>query len=157
MGAWTDAIQMQIESLALGRSSIKTITLTLTSAQLLSIGTVPIQVLPSPGLNKSYIIHDSQSHYRFVTTAYSTAGMGAMRAFGNIAANGYWVISNLASILTQVADAYNQGSFFSSTVLAANLVNLPMLLGGANATNPTLGDGLLTTTIYYSIVDGSIQ
>jgi hypothetical protein len=153
MGAWTDAIQSQVESQTLGRASVRVITVTLTPTQLLSLAASPVQVLPSPGPNKSYIVHNSRCNYRFVTTAYGIAGMTGIRLSGNSFANAYWNVT-ASALLALTVNTYNaQGQFISVNVTPANLENLPMLLT-ANV-SPTLGDALLTSTIYYSIVDGS--
>lgn len=153
MGGWSDAIQSQIESIGVGRASIRVVTASLSSLQLLASAT-PIQVLPSPGATKSYVVHNSSIRYRFGGTPYTITGLSGIRLFGDVFANAYWLL-NGAAILALSVDTNAQGQLFSNNVSSTSIVNQPMFLS-ANV-NPTIGNGSVTYTIYYSILDGSIQ
>lgn len=154
MGGWADAIQTQIENSSLGRVPIKCFTTTFTSAQLLLIGTVPIQLAPAPGPNKFYLVLASQCHYRFGTVPYTTAGSGALRIFGSTYANAHWLLCNAAALLLLLVDSFSQGSFFSNNIPATT--NQPMLVSG-NGVNVAAGDGTLTCNVCYTIMDASIS
>ena len=52
-------------------SIVNTLTLTLSSAQILAINTTPIEIIPAQGANKLIIIDSFSYDYTFVTAAYT--------------------------------------------------------------------------------------
>ena len=123
-------------------------TFTLTSPQILNIATTPIQVLPTPGANLAYEIVSIYGHYRFNTTPYTLGGMSGFFFLGNPGSNPQYSIQ-VAAMIDQAADRFQNPTVFGSP--SVSVANQPLFVTGD--ANPTLGDGTVTFTIQYVIVD----
>jgi hypothetical protein len=135
-------------------SSILPVTFTVTSAQLKALFTTPVQLLPAPGSGLAYEVIALTSHYRYGTTAYTVGSFGGVRLIfnGGSTGNYYWFVCAATGFVDQTSDQFQQGFANSSGQAAAIQVNQPLLLAGDTA-NPTLGDGTLTLTVDYKIIN----
>lgn len=117
---------------------------TITSAQMLSIGSTPIEILPAPGASKYY---DFKVYFEYIfnTTPYTVTGQ--LQLIDNTTKR----VSNLFDINGQltdrvlVSDINTQNQFLS--------INSNLKLTTSNGSDPTLGDGTLKIKIFYNIVD----
>lgn len=125
------------------------------SAEILAMGTSPIELLPAPGANKYYEFDKIIVENLFNTTAYSLAD-GVVYIAG---INGNSVEFDIhPSIITSntssVAILKQYNSF--SVIEEGGQIGVDYLNGGLimttwNASNPTLGDGTLRILIYSKI------
>lgn len=117
---------------------------TITSVQMLSIGSTPIEILPAPGASKYY---DFKVYFEYIfnTTPYTVTGQ--LQLIDNTTKR----VTNLFDINGQltdralVSDINSQNQFLS--------INSNLELTTSNGSDPTLGDGTLKIKIFYNIVD----
>lgn len=133
---------------------------TLTSAQILAIGTTPVAILPAPGANETYVVLGSLAECRFNSTKYTISGLGTIALlFGNAYASNIttWIVSNnMTGFIDQTNNTYTQGippatSSMTNPLAESVVVNQPLNILGDG--NPTLGNGTITITLYYTIVN----
>ena len=117
---------------------------TITSAQTLSIGSIPVQILPAPGANKYYDIK-TYFEYVFNTTAYSSTGTLVL-------------VDNTTKRVTNQFDINGQ---LTSRVFVSDMnfqnqlttLNSQIDFTTSDGSDPTLGDGSFKVKIYYNIID----
>ena len=115
---------------------------TVTSAQTLTLNSVPVAILPTPGSNKYYDFK-VYLEYTYNTSAYT--------------ANPIYLIDNTNN---RVSNEFDISGMTSSMVLVSNMdtqqkrttVNSGLTLFSPT-TNPTVGKGSLKIKIWYNIVD----
>ena len=117
---------------------------TITSAQTLSIGSIPVQVLPAPGVNKYY---DFKVFFEYVfnTVAYSSTGTFQLVDNTTKRVTNQFDISGQLTNRVFVSDMNFQNQFTS--------LNSQIEFTTSNGSNPTLGDGSFKVKIYYNIID----
>jgi len=135
---------------------IQSKTFTLTAAQIKTLHSVPTQVLPAPGANKTYLIVSTLAHYRHNTTAFTLNGSSQIGlCFNNNQASSVWFLASNAGFIDQATDAYNNGGSFDRNIPTADQVNTA-LFAFTDVADPTVGDGTVTLSIQYTIVDTTI-
>jgi hypothetical protein len=158
MGGYAQAVLNQLTSDQLGPLKIRSLTVTLTSAQLKSMFATQIPLLPAPGLGKAYNLIFAFAHYRAGTTPY-TLGAGSELQLQAATANsdGQTGLAVSAGFLDQATDQIVLGGFSGLPVPAASFSNVPFYITEKSAAAMTLGDGTLTITLYYTIVDLTVE
>jgi len=134
---------------ATGGGNIIKATVTVSSAQLLTLGTVPVTIIAAPGANKYLSIINITASYNYGTTAYDySAGESA---YFYIGANwtGYQIAYTSMNAIADFNKQLNHGSTSEFTILT----NASLTLGTQASTDPTTGDGDLDVVVYYSIED----
>jgi hypothetical protein len=132
-------------------------TVTLTSAQLRSLDTVPVLALAAQGSNRAVHIISTFAHYRFGTIAYSnTANPDPIEISGNSSGNsgiiGWAVTQATLGFLDQSADQYLYGLAGLQGQNPSLWNNAPLYFKkGINTLGS--GDGTLTVTIFYEVID----
>lgn len=120
-------------------------TVTLSSADILSLHTTPVTLVPAPGAGKWLNVHRAVASMAFGTVAYTIADGVAVFV-------GTLIPADLTNSLTAGADRIEtfegQVTNFSPSVVE----NEALLITDAVA-DPTDGDGTLTVTVWYSIED----
>lgn len=158
MGGRTEALISQVESLFSGRAKVLVATLTLSAVQLANLNS-GIQLLPAPGAGKAYTVHGSFAHQRFGTIAFTAGGTIYLANVAGAGVDlGFW---NICPALTvnAASDSYQQSGVPTLLATASNtagVVNQPLFLNCGKGPFAT-GDGSLTVTVFYSIVDMTIQ
>lgn len=126
---------------------------TVSSAQLLTLGSVPVEIVAAPGANTYLAIHSIYVSYNYGTIAYVFAGTESPTFFVG-STNAFYQIST--SSINGAAD-FNRKLFeFSSGVTGVPITtNTALTLGTADNGDPTAatGDGNLDVVVYYSIED----
>ena len=117
---------------------------TITSAQTLTIGTLPVQILPAPGANKYYDIK-TYFEYVFNSTAYSSTGTFQLVDNTTKRVTNQFDINGQLVSRVFVSDMNFQNQFTS--------LNSQIDFTTSNSTDPTLGDGYFKIKVYYNIVD----
>jgi hypothetical protein len=117
---------------------------TITSAQTLSIGSIPVQVLPAPGTNKYYDIK-AYFEYVFNTTAYSSTGTLVLADNTTKRVTNQFDINGQLTSRVFVSDMNFQNQFTT--------LNSQIDFTTSDGSDPTLGDGSFKVKIYYNIID----
>jgi hypothetical protein len=123
----------------------------ISSAQILNMGTSPIELLPAAGLNQYYDIDKVVFEYTHITTRYTLGDNNRnMNLFGN---NGSYLTDIYSGILRQTANSVSIveiGNYSSETPSSGGFQrlndNIQLYISGGN---PTLGDGTLRVKIYH--------
>lgn len=125
----------------------------LTSAQILTLGTVGFTLLPAkPG--RTYLIAGFNLNYVYGTTAYTVDGSylilsnGVAGAATNQVAQG----NTEAGFLDQVVNERMMFSGLFTTNTITTTANQALLLTNDSGVNPTLGNGTLTYSLLYAVV-----
>lgn len=144
---------------ASGGSEAITTTVNISSAQILAMGTSPIDLLPFPGVNKFYdigkiILEYSAGSLPFVfptsPTFYIDGAFDAYidksvltSSFGNAVVV---LQANVRNTITVGIGSGNVKVLYNKDILNSNLI-----LGTTNVDNPVLGDGTLRAIITYTV------
>lgn len=131
-----------------------TTTVSLTSAQLKNLKATPVSLLPAPGAGEYYVVFSVVANYHFGTIAYGNVDPDALDivegTLGN--QNGLVQLNDNEIINSEVTSRIYQkvGQSFAGPVDPSTVVNQPLLLENASASELTSGDGTLVLTIYYT-------
>jgi hypothetical protein len=158
MGGYAQAVLNQLTSDQVGLLKIRSATITLTSAQLKAMFAAQVPLLPAPGVGKAYNLVFAFAHYRAGTVPY-TLGVGSTLQLQAPAPNtdGETLLGTSAGFLDQATDQVMLGYFFDIPVPVATLANSPFYITEKSAAAMTNGNGTLTLTLYYSIVDLTVK
>lgn len=114
----------------------RVVTGVMTSAQILNMFTVPIEIIPAPGASKLIAVDSVESKYNFVTTGYSNVVFPKMKySAGN-------AVVTSSQDLSATADVYSK----KGAVVTTMSVNQSIVFTQVN-NNPTGGD----STVFYSV------
>jgi len=117
----------------------KTKVVDISSAEILAMGTTPIELLPTPGVGKYYEIENIILEYTHVSSPYSTFASLAFL----LGTNPLFYIDGM---ITVSSNSFKKGT---DTQFLANLLNTALNLSTADSSDPTLGDGTLRVIIKY--------
>jgi len=120
---------------------VKTLHVTLTSAEILALNTSPKVLFPAEA-GKIFLVNLVYYKYNHLTTPYNTGGNFRL-AYGN----GNSFLITFADILTSVEDTFAYSTPFYSSVKQSSYENTNVLLTTATS-NPSGGDG--TLDLYFS-------
>jgi hypothetical protein len=125
----------------------------ISSAQILAMGTTPIELLPAAGANKYYDIEKVILEYTHVTTAYSSPDL-VIKSNGSLWGFVYSQFVLLAGSESTVTFV-NKPMDYNSTDFITTPYNFPLntdlTIGTYDNSNPTLGDGTLRAIITYTL------
>jgi len=129
------------------------VVLTLTAAQVQKINSVPIQIIPAPGVGYLIQVQQAAFKYNFGTTKYTvTGGAPAWVAYykqgSNVTAVSVADSTWMTGTTNGLAVAVNTG--INDATYAADLDNAPLYIKiGSGGADPTGGDGTVTIEIWY--------
>jgi len=117
---------------------------TITSAQTLSIGSSPVEILPAPGANKYY---DFKVFFEYIFNTTSYVSTGKMELHDSTA--------------KRVSNRFDFNGQLSNNILISDMnaaselmpINSKLEFTTSDGTNPTLGDSSFKVKIYYNIID----
>ena len=119
----------------------------LTSAQMLSINTTPVQLVPYPGYNNIIVPIGYVVDYTFGTTAYATASSFSIMEGSSTIASLRNTINQGSSFISEFQFSANSTTTnYNATLLANNELNITATV------NPTSGDGTFKVTVFYRII-----
>lgn len=128
--------------------STQTVSVTLSSAQVLQLFTNPVTIVSAPGAGLALIPIASIFNYNFNTTPYTDHGGTILLRLGGLsmasfASAGFWdqSASQVAFPATSRTNASAATSYANANLNVSN-----------NMANPTGGNGTLTVTIRYMVV-----
>lgn len=127
----------------------KTVELAISSAQILALNSAPLQLLAAAGAGTAFLPLWVLWQYVFVTTAYATNGIVALK----YASAGELFVSSVSSMLFAGANRQFAGIILNSVPAADNIAGNDDLEVFVPLGNPTLGDGTLNVLMLYHQVD----
>ena len=116
--------------------------ITVSSSEILTIGTIPKSLLPTPGANKYYDIK-AYIEYDYGTSAYTTSNIFLKLSTNTIGSAFIINGETQDKIQTVLSESQGGGIYLNSDL---NLTN-------QSGIDPTGGDGTIKIKIYYNIVD----
>jgi len=123
----------------------------ISSAQILAMGSTPIELLPAPGVGMYYDIEKVILEYTYGTIAYTidTVDNPAIYFDGTSLTN--IPISILTNSINVAFVCENSSVVLSNNVPVARSVSGSVAISTWNDDNPTLGDGTLRAIITYTV------
>ena len=140
-------------------SEFTTVVRRITSAQIKTMGTRAITLLPAPGANKYYVVNRVTLEYTFKTIPYIFPVSPVFYLDGCF--DSYIDKTLLTSSTNTVAtisgnlrNTYNVGTASGSTFVKTNkdVLNSSLIMSTNSSDDPTLGDGTMNVIIEYKIV-----
>ena len=126
-----------------------TTTVNITSAEILTMGTTPIELLPALGGSKYYDIEKIIFEYSFITTPYALVDkimvFGTNTTYAIIKDNLITEPTNMQAVMSTPIIDPSVSPYF------ADPLNVSITLTIDNGTNPTDGDGTLRAIITYTV------
>lgn len=122
------------------------------SAQILTMYTTPVLLVPAQGTHKFIFVHDLFVEYARGTTSYSN-GSGILLQYGSAGSDaGLTFMSSNISLLGAASDfAGDPAPAFSTTGSLTDWLNQG-IYAGTSVNNFTAGDGTLRIEVFYTVV-----
>lgn len=155
-----DQVEKTFDSLGYTRKIVD-----LSSVQLLSLGTSPVELLPAPGVDKYYDIDKIVVEFKHGTTPYKLNGV-TLLSFQKSSGSTYPTPSSIG--INNGFEAYYLGDNSEGDKISCSLsmsssfspVNGNMLIrsedNNGNTINMSYGDGIMRITIYYKVLTFSL-
>ncbi len=141
-----------------GAAPLQTATVTLSSAQIKSLAGAPVQLLPAPGASGTIIVTNLVSTLNFGTVAYTDAGAVSLSVRYDVGPS--TVGTNFSALYNVITSSASQtGVDVPDPVInpnpspVANVQNKALVLVNTGANDFAAGDGTLTVTVTYQIVN----
>jgi hypothetical protein len=136
-----------------GGGAVQSVTVSLSSAQLLALNTSPVTIIPAPGAGSYILILVTSYELIYGSSPYSIAGDPPGLCYGGHATypadEGGWNVSSFTGSSNSVAFVVGPGSL--GFVATSNVSNQPVKLV-ADIGNPTGGNGTGKITVLYTTV-----
>jgi len=154
LGQEVDALNTAVSAIPVYTETVVDIS----AAQILAMGSTPIELLPAPGSGKYYVIDKICIEYKFKTTSYSFSSSPTFyldgcfdsyvdRAILTTSADSVCVLSgNLRNTIT-----IGSGSGSVKVITNRDVLNAGLTMASTNGDNPTGGDGLVRVIISYMV------
>jgi len=143
-----------IKEIGLQNSLVGTLqyaTKTLTSAEILALGTTPITLVAAPGAGKAIFVKNVYSRINYNTTAYATVGTMYLKINGASDVVGEIGQSILSSTVTRFGKFYIDSDFFVNNINTVVLENASLRIN--TSANPTAGNSTIDLLVEYQILD----
>lgn len=126
----------------------------ISSAEILAMGTTPVELLPAPGVGEYYDIDKIIFEYNHNTSAYTVISELLISGLGLNGFDSYiWIAQSIlsqgANVVTVINPNVHEGS--SGSALGGNFVGTDSV-EFTSLNNPTDGDGTLKVKIWYRIM-----
>lgn len=139
------------------QSLLRTVTVPVSSAQLLALSTTPISIVSSPGSNKFLWPHAIYVTYQFLTAPYTTGNLETVNWIGRHDDKIYPGTTPCLSATQSVVCTFSVPPYIDSTIdtmHVSDIVNRGLEFGmDTGASNPTGGSGSADVTIVYVVID----
>jgi hypothetical protein len=145
---WTDGTgRSPFTRVSTDCACVKTVKVSLTSAQILNSNTTPIQLIAAPGAGKAILITNGLLKGNFVTTPYATNTNGVVRVGANPLFYQYmgFLINFTENIMSALFAADN------TYIALASAENTPVTYITEDG-DPTAGDGTIDLYLTYQII-----
>lgn len=126
---------------------IQTIKKTLSSAEILALGSTPIELVPAPGSGKAILVLESMGRLNFNTTAYTTNLVLSIHCAGADASQEN-IFGLLGGTLTKIAS----GGAGTSTAGETQIIANTGIVAKVNAGNPLAGDSTIDLYVTYRVI-----
>lgn len=130
-------------------SGVQRATVTIPTAEVLTLNATPVELVPAPGAGKSILVHDASLVIDFNSAAYATQTTVNIGVNGADAAQAVFTNGLNATADKSVKAAITSSTGASDEQLPANAA----LEASVPTANPTAGDSDITIEVFYSIVD----
>ena len=147
----TETIKFTADGLETDSQDIPiTVNVVLTQTELSTFGTVPIEVVPAPGVGKAIQPISAYAEYEYGGVAYANFGIPGLT---HNPSSGSLPLKSTVSLLDQTA---NYVRFFKQTDEGYNagftIDNQPLYFTDDDGSDPTAGNGTLTLYVTYKII-----
>ena len=147
----TETIKFTADGLETDSQDIPiTVKVVLTQTELSTFGTVPIEVVPAPGVGKAIQPISAYAEYEYGGVAYANFGIPGLT---HNPSSGSLPLKSTVSLLDQTA---NYVRFFKQTDEGYNagftIDNQPLYFTDDDGSDPTAGNGTLTLYVTYKII-----
>ena len=143
-----------IKEIGLQNSLVGTLqyaTITLTSAQILALGTTPIILVAAPGAGRAIFVKNVYARWNFNTTAYATVGTIYIKNNGASDVVGEIGQSILSSTVSRFGKFYIDSDFLVNNINTVVLENADLRI--YTSANPTTGNSTMDILVEYQILD----
>jgi hypothetical protein len=124
----------------------------ISSAQILSMGTTPVSLLAAPGASFYYDIPRIIMEYTYITAPYSTGTAKQLAiASAQVAIIESTLITATSNRVAIIEPTKYENGDPAYNIHNANQLNRPLEFSTIDATNPTGGSGTLDAKIWYKI------
>lgn len=147
-----DVVNVSFESFS--SASYLTEIVEISSAQILAMGTTPIELLPAPGVGKYYDIDKIRFEFTYGTIAYILADPYLFISQGSDMAyfSNALIIEELDSVhITKLFEPVYNDPVTTVNYAYPLDMNFPLSLYTVNNTDPTIGDGTMRAVITYAV------
>ena len=138
-------------SLTVGPDGSRSVSGTILSAALLTIGATPVELVPAPGAAKLVVVDSAYLFNDYGTVAYTNVG-GVSGLF-------YSTSLTSADVIKQVSTSFYTATSDKRRMYAPStgglIINDSVVLGNTTATNLTTGDGNFYFTVNYKILNSA--
>lgn len=145
-----DEVQANVDALP---AAPTTTVVNISSAQILAMGTTPIELLPAAGVGK-YYDWELILEYTHVSTNYTFTNylwlFGDTEEYGLVYDQFIKSGANRVAKFSSDSKGYNTTGAGSANYVFGDSLNSPLKLSTYDASNPTLGDGTLRAIITYT-------
>lgn len=122
---------------------------TVSSAELLTLGSSPVTIIPAPGANKYIVVHKICASYNYGTTAYNFANTESAYFYVGAFWTAFYIPYTTLNLTTDVNGTLLPYQNFFLEVPTNTALTLKTYDGG----NPSTGDGNWDIVVYYTIED----
>ena len=123
---------------------VKTVKVTLSSAQILNSNTTPVELIPAPGVEKVLLIHDMVVRYPDSTTPYATNTNGIVKYSSSS--------TSLFSSNIDLTDVLSDCEVFNANKDSEKIAVNDSLIFTTETGNPTAGNGEFVIILTYQII-----
>jgi len=127
-------------------------TRTLTSAEILALGTTPITLIAAPGAGKAIVPSKVYCRLNFNTTAYATSTILIIKTNGAID-NSFRHSNILTATISIIDEFYSEFGGMSTTSSTKLIENQSLIIRTSSASNPTTGNSTMDILVEYQILD----
>jgi hypothetical protein len=141
-----------------GGAPLQTATVTLSSAQIKSLAGAPVQLVPAPGAGNTIVVSSLVSTLTYGTVAYTDAGAVSLSLRYDVGPS--TVGTSCSALYNVIAGSTSQtGVDVPNPVInpnpspVANVQNKALVLVNTGANDFAAGDGTVTLTVSYQVVN----
>lgn len=138
-----------------GEWAVQIASIQLTSAQILTLFSAPVQLLPAPGAGFAYIPDFVVAELQFLASggvAYAAGGAVSV-TFGSGGPAAHTTPMPAALVTAAQSEFFQSAAAVTTQQLASAIVNQPLFVGAAGA-NFTTGNGTLLIKLGYRLMSG---
>jgi hypothetical protein len=134
---------------------IRTAQVVLTSAQILTLGTVPVQIIPAPGAGQMIVPMFATYKLVYNSVRYTVSADNFALTVGTATTTNAFQVDSLfgtVGFLDQAQSAYMAGDIATGVSTLASVTNAPLMLTTVSGTNSaSAGNSTVVVTVQYYV------